>query len=158
MKIFDVSASFTRPNDTTEYADGDLVANSTTAGSVTPMTFKIPYGRGLKLYRVELLKSGATNTNAKFKVHVYRDSPTCANGDNGAWSTTVSGYQGVTAIDMTAVAFSDDGLGYGYPSTVPHLVYADADQKLYALLAANAAYTPAAQEVFTLRLIGEAYA
>jgi hypothetical protein len=28
------SASFTRPADTTAYASGDLVANSTTAGSV----------------------------------------------------------------------------------------------------------------------------
>ena len=28
------SASFTRPGDTTAYASGDLVANSTTAGSV----------------------------------------------------------------------------------------------------------------------------
>jgi hypothetical protein len=34
-----VSARFTRPSDTTAYASGDLVANSTTAGSVVPMSF-----------------------------------------------------------------------------------------------------------------------
>jgi hypothetical protein len=158
MKIIDVSASFTRPDDTTAYADNDLVANSTTAGEVAPMTFKIPYGRGLKLYRIEVLKSGATNTNAKFTVRLYKDSPTAANGDNGAWSTTASGYQGSVAIDMTAAAFTDDGFAGGSPTTVPHLIYADADQKLYALMTATAAYTPAALEVFTVRLIGEAYA
>jgi len=33
------SASFTRPANTTAYADGDLVANSATAASVVPLTF-----------------------------------------------------------------------------------------------------------------------
>lgn len=35
MLITTLSGSFTRPSDTTAYASGDLVANSTTAGSVT---------------------------------------------------------------------------------------------------------------------------
>ena len=39
--FFNQSQSFTRPGDTTPYASGDLVANSTTAGSVVPLTFTI---------------------------------------------------------------------------------------------------------------------
>jgi hypothetical protein len=41
MLINTVSATFTRPSDTTAYASGDLVANSTTAGSVTPLTLTL---------------------------------------------------------------------------------------------------------------------
>jgi hypothetical protein len=39
MQVWNPSASFTRPNNTTAYASGQLVANSTTAGSVAPMAF-----------------------------------------------------------------------------------------------------------------------
>ncbi len=161
MKITEVSASFTRPNDTTQYGSGDLIANSTTAGSVSPMTFVIPYGRGFKLQRVGLLHSATTVTDAQFRIHLYKDSPTCANGDNSAWSTTVSGYLGYVDIDGQNQAFSDDGMAYGvYVNNsvfAPMCILTDVDQKVYGLLEARDTYTPAAQEVFTLTLLGEAY-
>ena len=55
------TASFTRPADTTAYASGDLVANSTTAGSVIPMTFVIrPENRGSMIRRARIKKSGTS--------------------------------------------------------------------------------------------------
>jgi len=161
MQIITCSANFTRPNDTTAYASGDLIADSTTAGSVTPMTFSVPYGQGLKVWRAGILKSGATATNASFRLHLYKDSPTVTNGDNGAWLSIVAGYQGFIDIVSSGQTFSDDNAGFGvYVNNsvfAPMLSLLDKDRKLYGLLEARAAYTPAAQEVFTVTLIGEAY-
>src|SRR5690606_2424241 len=99
MQIVQCSSSFARPADTTQYGQNDLVANSATAGDVEPLTFVIPYGSGLKIWRAGLLKSSTTTTNAVFRLHLYKDKPTCANGDNDTWSTTVSGYQGFIDIN-----------------------------------------------------------
>lgn len=163
MKIIDItSTTITRPADTTAYASGDLIANSTTAGSVTPFTFRIPYGRGLVIYRAGVSRSDTDVTNASFRIHLYKDSPTCANGDNGAWSTDVAGHQGFIDVVGTSPAFTDNAQAFGvYLSNsvyAPMLVLTDTDRYLYALLEARAAYTPASAETFTLSLIGEAYA
>lgn len=161
MQIVHTSASFTRPDDTTQYTSGDLIANNTTAGSVTPMTFVLP-NQGFKLWRVELLRSATTVTDGQFRLHIYKDSPTVANGDNGAWSSIVAGYQGYVDIDGQAPAFTDDAKASGVPISnsvfAPMFIYADVDRKLYGLLEARDTYTPTAQEVFTLSLIGESYA
>lgn len=162
MRIVEaVSNTITRPADTTAYASGDLVANSTTAGSVTPFTIFVPYGRGLILQRAELKRSATSVTNATFRLHIYKDSPTCANGDNGAWSTTRSGYQGFVDIVGTGQAFTDSAVASGIfvnnALTWPLVLYTDKDQKLYCLLEARGAYTPSSAETFIVSLIGQAY-
>lgn len=162
MRITSTSANFTRPADTTAYASGDLVANSVTAGSVVPMTFNIGYGGALLVYRAKVLFNSATPTNAKFRLHLYNSSPTPTNGDNGAWLTTESGYQGAIDIDASTLTFSDSTSGFGMyllsSVTEPLYAIADVNYKLYGLLTATAAYTPTSAEVFTVTLIGEAYA
>lgn len=161
MKIIQATASFTRPSDTTAYASGDLVANSTTAGSVTPMTFNVGYGQGLKLYRAGVKFNSATPTNAKFKLHLYGSLPTVTNGDNGAWLSTESGYQGSIDIDASALTFSDSTKAFGvYVNTavgLPMMLVTDVNLRLYGLLAATAAYTPTSAEIFTVSIFGEAY-
>ncbi len=151
------TASFTRPNDTTAYATNDLIANSTTAGSVTPMIFDFPIGFGgkLKINSVKVQKSGTTATNSNFHIRLYGSSPTVANGDNGAWSTNIAGYLG--KIDPVILeAFTDgctvfDGLG---ETTDVHFI-GGATNTMYGLLVADAAYTPAAEEVFTITLFAD---
>ena len=162
MKIIQsISNTITRPADTTAYTSGDLIANSTTAGSVTPFTFYIPEGRGLKVWRAKLDRSNTSVTNASFRLHLYKDSPTCANGDNGAWSTTRSGY--INSIDIvgTSPAFTDtasaSGVWVNNSVFAPLMVVTDVDQIVYGLLEARAAYTPASGETFSVTLIGEAY-
>jgi hypothetical protein len=59
------SANFTRPADTTAYASGDLVANSTTAGSVVAMSFaSATFGSGApaQIRRVRILTSSTSVT------------------------------------------------------------------------------------------------
>lgn len=151
-----VTATFTRPADTNAYASGDLVANSTTAGSVTPMTLAI--GRGDSnaaatgmIRRLRLRKSGTSITNASFRVHLYRTSSiTCANGDNGAFSTNqAANYVGRFDVTMDQ-AFTDGASGNGIPAVGSEVNFASATY--YALIEARGAYTPASGETFTVEL------
>lgn len=150
--IWLTAASFTRPADTTAYSLGDLVANSTTAGSVVPMTLTIrPEARGNVIRRCRIKKSGTSTTNAQFRVHFYESSAiTFANGDNGAWSTNnVANYVG--AMDVTVDrAFTDGAAGMGVPITGSEMNYDIG--VIYAVIEARGAYTPASAETFTVEI------
>jgi hypothetical protein len=161
MKVIFTSANFTRPNDAAVYAAGDLIANSTTAGSVVPLQWTIGYGFALKLFRTKIKFNSAVPTLAQFKLHFYGSSPTVTNGDNGAWLSTESNYQHSVSIDASTLTFSDSTSGYGiYVNTalsMPMYIQCDQNYKIYGLLTATAAYTPTALEVFTVDLYGETY-
>jgi hypothetical protein len=155
MQIGNDSASFTRPNDTTAYASGDLVANSTTAASVVPMSLSLTNGFAggqTRITRVRLSKTSVVPTNANFRVHFYTALPTIANGDNAAWSTSgAANYVG--PIDVTSMlAFTDGCNGVGAATAGSELLLRFSGGTLFALLEAKAAYTPTAQEVFTLTI------
>lgn len=149
------TATFTRPADTTAYASGDLVANSTTAGSVTPMSFAIGRfagGSGM-IRRARIRKSGTSVTNASFRIHLYNVSPTPSNGDNGAWLTNqAANYMG--AIDVSVnTAFTDGAAGNGVPNIGSEINFAiSSGTTVFGLLAATAAYTPASGESFSVEL------
>lgn len=158
MSVKNLSNSFTRPANTTAYASGDLVANNTTAGSVTPISIGgLAYNdQGSSIIRrVKLAKSGTSTTSASFRVHLYKSSPTVANGDNSAFSTDkVADYIG--ACDVTiGQAFTDGACGFGVPNTGSEFMVrlaGGSSQIVYALLEARAAYTPSSGEVFTLTI------
>lgn len=146
------TASVTRPADTTAYASGDLVANSTTAGSVEPLTFAATSGSGVpgQVRRVRLSKSGTSTTNASFRLHLYNAEPTPANGDNGAWSTDAAGnYLG--SVDVTVDKAFTDGAA-GFATAELNFRAAAGATTLYGLIEARGAYTPASAEVFTAAL------
>lgn len=147
-----ISATFKRPSDTTQYASGDLVANSTTAGSVVPMRFDISDGGdGGMIRRARITKSGTSVTTASFRVHLYSSATiTCANGDNGAWSTDqAANYFG--AIDVTVdKAFTDGAVGHGVPLVGTEINFGI--NTYHGLLEARGAYTPSSAEVFTIEL------
>lgn len=152
MKPILNNQSLTRPSDTTAYAAGDLIANSTTAGSVTPLTFNFSEGVGpLWLRSVTLRKSQATITNANFRLWFLSASPTVTNGDNGAiagsFLSTVL-FEPIL-LDATTLltgggaigsALFDDGM---LPLTAP----------CYVLIEAMAAYTPASAETFSVDVV-----
>lgn len=149
------SGSFTRPSDTTAYAATDLVANSVTAGSVTPITvtFKTT-SRGVWVRRVHLKHSKATVTNSSFKVWFLDTSPTMTNGDNG----TIAGPALATVLAVCTVDVDDLVTGAGASGEAyfsEGQIYLPTTS--YALIEANAAYTPASAEAFTLDVRGEPY-
>jgi hypothetical protein len=158
--ILNPSATFTRPADTNAYTSGDLVANSTTAGSVLSMAFAVAQiaAGSFTVRRARVKKSGTGVTNASFRLHLYRSDPVAlssgiANGDNGAWSTkNVADYLG--SLDVTVdKAFVDGAAGLGIPTTGTDIdgVLASG-QTIYGLLEARGTYTPVSAEVFTVEL------
>jgi hypothetical protein len=143
----------TRPADTTQYAAADLVADSTTAGSVTYPTIQCARyaDQPTTLLRMRLRKSGTVILNASFRVHLYNAQPTVSNGDNAAWLTNnVANYVG--AFDVTiSRAFTDGSIGFGFPVTgsVDITTPVSGQNYLFYLIEARAAYTPISGEVFT---------
>jgi hypothetical protein len=155
MQVWNPAASFARPNDTTAYAVGDLIANSTTAGSVVPMQIQLgnQFPNGMtRLTRARLIKSGTGVANATFRIHLYETLPTPTNGDNGAWSTGQAAHW-LGNIDIASMlAFTDGAAGTGSASAGSEMFLRLAGKSVYALLAALGAYTPVASETFTLIL------
>jgi hypothetical protein len=149
----DVSnASFQRPADSTPYAAGDLVANSTTAGSVAPLSIAISRaaGRASRILRARLRKSTASLVNASFRLHLFRAAPVVNAGDNAAFNVTgIADYIG--AIDITMdQALTDGAVGFGVPNVGPCIVTVPvAGTTISALLEARGAYTPGSGELFT---------
>lgn len=155
------AASITRPNDTTAYADLDLVANSTTAGSVTPFSFTVPSHMTMLPFRLQtgFMTAAITSAplaNASFRVHFYTTSPTVANGDNAALSTTAAYSSWIGFLDTTHRALGSAGTrGLLVPaSTHGFPIVPAGTATLYALIEAKAAYTPVAQTVFSLTVDG----
>lgn len=149
-----VGTTVTRPADTTAYASGDLIANSTTAGSVTPITFKDVVrnpGAHAQIRRVRIRTSSTSVTNAAFRVHLYdASSITCANGDNGAWSTNqVAGYLGF--VDVTVDKAFTDGAA-GMATTEINFCPALTTSNILGLLEARGAYTPTSAGTFIVTL------
>ena len=150
------SASFTRPGDTTAYASGDLIANSTTAGSVVvpviPVsTSAVATGQQLQVNRIKVHKSTVTTTNAAIRVHLFKVAPTtAANGDNAAFSVNGSaGYLGF--FDIAAMQAFTDG-AVGFIATGANTIVLDTTTTIACLLEARAAYAPGNAEVFTITL------
>lgn len=149
-----ISNTITRPADTNVYASGDLVANSTTVGSVVPFSFtnatRIAAGSG-EIQAVRLYKSGTSLTNANFRVHFYLANMSLTNGDNGAWLTPIANYIG--SFDVTCdKAFSDGAEGAGLPTVgMVRRFQLPAGTTLYALLEARGVYTPTSGETFSIR-------
>jgi len=150
-----VSASFIRPADTTAYAIGELVANSTTAGLVVPMMFNLPRiagGSGM-IRRVRITTSSTSVTAAQFRLHLYNEVPVPANGDNAAWSTSRA-FEYIDAMDVTVDrAFTDGARGTGIAIVGSEINFAvPVGLVVYGLLEARAAYTPTSEERFTVTL------
>lgn len=156
------SASFTRPANTTAYASGQLVANSTTAGSVVANQIAIAKGVGVNglLTGIKLQKSGVAATgagsdvNANFRVHFFSAAPIVTNGDGAAYVPTNANWLGSCDITIDHVG-SDMSVGRGAPTIGYPIAFQPVagTNYVYWLLEARNAYTPASAETFTL--IGE---
>lgn len=159
------ATTMTRPADTTAYAAGDLVANSTTAASVTGLVFPLSTrvaGEAIRIERLRLRKSGPSLTNASFRVYICRALPTLAVGDNGAFNAS-----GVLAMDNVQYVIGwfditmDRGAtvgarGVGVPNQGNAITLTPiAGTTLYGLIEATAAYAPVSAETWDATLEGQ---
>lgn len=170
--ILPAAAAFARPADTTQYAAGDLVANSTTAGSVVPVRLlaaaRVPGYRGF-LRRARIRKSTTSVTTADFRVHFFNEGPpVLTNGDNAAFVLTslFSGgiYMGAIDVNFTTSPQGVVTIGtaieaVGFPtSNQGHLpIYTNNSADLWALIEARSAYTPGSAETFLISADADQY-
>ena len=157
MPLFTPQYSFTRPADTTQYAANDLVANSTTAGSVVPISFGInAIGRAGIIRAARLYKSNKSVTAASFKLHLFSGDPgTPSNGDNGAYGVaSAANYLDAIAIDLSSGGLVGGTTGAMKRSAAVAIGFAfpTLTSKLYGLLEVLGTYTPASAETFTATL------
>lgn len=150
-----VSAEFTRPADTTAYAAGDAVSNSTTAPTALSFSSVVPStAKAGRVIGSRVLKDGATATNATFTLYLFSSSPTATN-DNTAlalvWANRAS-FIGKTP-QMTMV--SDGSVGSSTPSNDISIPFTPTATTIYGLLQVNGAYTPANGENFRVEIMTE---
>lgn len=153
-------AALTRPNDTTTYASGDLIANSTTAGSVTPLAFgvtRLGSGAG-RIFGARLWKDDETVTAASFVLYLFEVAPTVTNGDNGAFAVnTTENFIGQIALDLSSGALASTTDVTESVAVSPNLCFdlehkASAGRTIYGFLTAAGSYAPSANEVFKVWL------
>lgn len=150
-----LSQVLTRPADTTAYASGDLVANSTTANLVTPFRFQAASRQtGYKsiVRRAGLLVSQNLLTNGTFRLHFFSAAPTVTNGDNGALdiASNLVKYMGYKEIILSQGGTGQGAIGWSSPvatnnSGDPQFMGAQS-QDIWGLLEARAAYVPASAQ------------
>lgn len=156
-----VSTSVTRPNDTTAYAAGDAVTDSTS--SPTALTFSAVAtangGKGIVLGAL-MLDSANQSTKGVFELWLFTGSaaPTPDN-DNSAFTPTDAELANLVAIiPLSAVYVGDatSGAGgnaiYESPEMARPFVCDGSVDDLFGLLVVRNAYTPVGQEVFTIIL------
>jgi hypothetical protein len=160
-----ISASFTRPSNTTAYAAGDVVGPVTTAAVQTITGAARQNGGSGKIVGAILETNNATVTNGTFRVHVYNASFT-PDADNAAFAgqhTNRAAYQGsfdfnILVADsasaegaiaqLRAATDVDNGLPLNFEC-------AAGNSALYCVIVALGAYVPASAQVFQLTLTVE---
>lgn len=154
--MYTPTASMSKVSGTTAYDANDLIANSATAGLVTPLEWAV-LGSGTEghISRIRVAKSSNVATQASFRIHLFSASPVVTNGDNGAFAvSTAEFYLASIAADMTTGGMS--GTAYLWKSfeitngcvfKFPQL-----NSKIYGLIQAIGTYTPTSAETFKITL------
>jgi len=151
-----IEATFTRPADTTAYADGDTVCNSTSAPTI--MTFSNVAragGLGAVLQSALLIMSTAAATAGDFDLLLFDTSITMSN-DNAAFSPSDSDVEKAVAVIQFRGTTNGSKLAanivYDAGAISRSVKCAASSTSLYGVLVARSAYVPGNAEVFRVRL------
>lgn len=154
------NGEFTRPSNTTAYTIGDVVCNSTSAPTI--MTFqnvaRVANGSGV-IIGAELIVSSNQTTKGVFNLFLF-DTTVGIDNDNSPFTPTdaemktkiaVIPFSTATAGDITAGAGGN--CTYEADTTNKGFVCTGGGTSIFGVLVAANAYTPTADEVFTIRLV-----
>lgn len=146
-----ISVDVTRPADTTAYAAGDAISNSTTAPTTGGFTFtgaaRKSGGSGL-ITDVCVMTSNDPATRLSGEIYIFNQSVTNIN-DNAAFTVTDAEIK--TCIGVIPFSFFDAGSnGYAQMTGLNILFTCVGSADLRFLLRARNAYTPQSAEVITV--------
>lgn len=103
----------TRPNNTSTYAQNNLVASNATAGSVVVPSFGLVRAGGI-IPRVRLSTNVTTGWGAApFTITLWALAPTYTNGDRGAYAVATGAANFVAQYNVVLSQFADGAAGVG---------------------------------------------
>lgn len=147
-----VGGTLVRPSNTTAYASGKIIAQSTVAGSCSAILIAASRANDATgmIRRLRLKVNDAAWVAATVRVHLFKDAPTFTNGDGGNFAAglTESNYLGYLDV-LLDQSFSDPfakGFASGEINYEPSL----GTPNIFAVFEARSAVTPAASKTFSL--------
>jgi hypothetical protein len=158
VPIKSVTASFTRPSDTTQYVTGDVVCNSTSAPTV--LTFSgmaNSNGLGGVIQSATLYLGSNPTTKPTWDLFLFDTAPTIDN-DNSPFTPTDAEILNCVGVITFGAPIIGDVSGTGtnmvYQSA-PMLSYvcAAANTALYGVLVARNTITPTSADTYNIRLV-----
>lgn len=154
-----VSATLTRPADTTQYGAGDQVADSTSAPNDIEFAgcARVNAGSGVIVDAV-CIDSAAQATKPNLRLYLFSAAPT-SNNDNAAWApsdanmNTLIGYVEFTSWEVGTSTAGAGGNCASFASAlnIPFVCGAGVT-KLYGLLVERGTYTPVSGEAWVISL------
>lgn len=149
-----VTASKTRPSDTTTYADKDVINNSDSAGTI--ITFDAcaaATGGSGTIVKVEI--DDSVNTSPPLQCELWLFNATIASSINDNAALAISDAENLTRQAViplyTARTSSTNNVGLT-SGAINEPFKCNADAKLYGVLVAKNAYIPSSAEQFNIRL------
>lgn len=158
-KFVQKSTSFTRPSDTTAYAAGDAISNSTSS----PSAFQISglaraNGGRVFITNIKVTTSANQSTPASLLLFLFKINPT-RNNDNAAYAPIDNDLE-TNLIKVIPLSLSNPGnrtSGAGgnrvYDAEIAHgFVCTANDDSVYPQLVVDNAYTPVSAEKFLIEI------
>lgn len=144
------TSTLTRPANTTAYASGQLIASSTTAGSVVVPSFTIQGGRGF-IPRLRLSTNVTTGWAGPLTVTLWRTAPTYTNGDGGTYAVATGAASRLAQYTCTLTQYGDGASGE-CSITIGNFLTASlpSGTSVYWDMQAGGALTPISGQTFTL--------
>lgn len=145
------TSTLTRPANTTAYSSGQLVASSTTAGSIVVPSFTLAGGRGF-IPRLRLATNVTTGwSGAALTVTLWRTAPTYTNGDGGSYAVATGGAARLGAFACTLTQYGDGASGECSVSTGNFATIAlPSGTSVYWDIQTGGSLTPISGQTFTL--------
>ncbi len=154
-----ISATFTRPADTTAYAANDAICNSTSApAALTFANAALTSGHGGFVVGATIIDEANQTTTLSATLHLFSVVPATLTNDNAALALAnadLANYVGnikFTTASITNTAAGASGSVALTGTLANPLPYKCGATSLFGVLQANAAYTPVSAEVFIVML------
>lgn len=150
-----ITASKTRPADTTAYTAGDVVAESTSAATVWTFAGAArALGLGGILQGAVFIDSVAQSTKPDLELYLFDTAVTTQN-DNAAWAPTDADMEKCLGFIAFPSGLFKTGSGNGVVNVegiAKVFQCASTSQDLFGILVVRNAYTPTSGEKLTIRL------
>jgi hypothetical protein len=152
-KLAKVSATFTRPSDTTTYAVGDSVSNSTSA----PVVFQLDLGavgavagQEIEIRKLAVVSSAKQSLLPLFNVYLNNATFTASNDNSALDIADATMEDGGCWFNCDVQNFTASNARVAYVNIAAPMILAAADTKFYGVIQAANAYVPVSAEKFTI--------